>query len=319
MPSYTDDAAELIRRLLRPAAKAGDMLDTAGDAGDLARVAPPTRMQVELPMEPRTPSFEGVDAAPPSPVDLSIDSPAWGPLSKSADRYGQMRRGQTSNLRNQPLAGVAGQAIRDADAARQAQMALESSRGAAAKTAAGVGVAGAAGAAMLAGGGKKPEPATADITSTDGTAELANESRPAPVVAPDEESEKQFTETFKRQYLERDPRQQADRLIADLNERRRKAGGEVPEAPQMLTQINQLLATADERRNSRTPQQVQAAAAGSPNDSHAQASALLADLNARRQRAGGEVPDSQKVLAEVRRLQQKGDGARNARRNSRGY
>jgi hypothetical protein len=151
------------------------------------------------------------------------------------------------------------------------------------------------------------------------TAELANESRPAPVVTPSEDSEKAFTEKFKRQYLERDPRQQADRMIADLNERRRKAGGEVPEAPQMLQQINQLLATADERRNSRTPGQVQAAAAGSPNDPHAQASALLADLNARRQQAGGEVPDSQKVLAEVRRLQQKGDDMRNARRNSRGY
>jgi hypothetical protein len=359
MPSYYDDAAELIRRLLRPAAKAGDMLDTAGDAGDLARVAPP-RMQVELPVESaglkardrvdaggwpvgtpawaspsRSPSFDGLDdVASPPPVDLSLDSPSWGPLSRSADRFQQMRRGQSGNLRNQPLNAVAGQAIRDADAARQTQMALESSRGAAAKTAAGVGVAGAAGAAMLAGGGKKPEPATADITSTDGTAELANESRPAPVVAPDEESEKAFTEKFKRQYTERenkrqaqgagtypkpaaDPRAEAERLMKDLNARRMAASGEVADGAATEARIRKLMEQSNQMRNSQTPQQMQAAAAAAPQDYHAQARAMLADLNDRDSRMGGTPPDMQKVLAEVRRLNALGDEQRNARTTAR--
>lgn len=135
-----------------------------------------------------------------------------------------------------------------------------------------------------------------------------------------------FTDQFKRQYLARegkradagvggyDPRAQAQMLIEDLNNRRRRAGGEVPEAPQMIAQINELLAKSNQARNARTPQQAQAYSAKTPNDPHARAQALIADLNERRRAAGGEVPDAQRVMAEVSRLQVQGDQMRNSGR-----
>lgn len=179
---------------------------------------------------------------------------------------------------------------------------------------------------------KAPEPE--GITSTDGTADLANESRPAPAVAPSEDDEKAFTETFKRQYTARenkrkakgagtypkpqqapqqpDPREQAQVLIADLNERRRKAGGEVADAQQTMAKINSLLAQSDKIRNSRTANEAGSYAKSNPNDYHAQASAMIADLNERAKAMGGTPPDMQQTLAEVRRLQALGDQQRNA-------
>lgn len=340
MAGYYDEAADFIRRLLRPARSADDVVDAAGGVDDLLRNAPPPRMQIELPVAPaRAPSFEGIEAASPAPVDLSLDSANWGPLSKSADRFQQMRRGQSANLRNQPLNAVAGQAIRDADDARRAQIAASNNLSDAAKAgvAAGGAVAGAAGVGMMAESMKKNAGApAAGVTSTEGTAELANESRPAPQVQPDEDAEKAFTEKFKRQYTAReqkreakgqggyankpaapaqaDPRAQAHAMIADLNERRRKAGREVPEAPQMMAQINKLLAQADQQTNARTLPQAQAYAGSNPNDPLAQASALIAQLNDMRRRAGREVPQAPQIMAEVRRLQAMGDQQRNARR-----
>lgn len=346
MAGYYDEAADFIRRLIRPARRTDDVVDAAGGVDDLLRNAPPPRLQVELPVAPaRSPSFEGIEAAPPSPVDISLDSPNWGPLSKSADRFQQMRRGQSANLRNQPLNAVAGQAIRDADDARRAQIAAANNMGDAAKagTAAGAAAAGAAGVGALSNAMKKGSvataPAPAGVTSTDGTAELVNESRPAPQVEPDADAEQAFTEKFKRQYTAReqkreakgqggyankeplqtapakaDPREQAHAMIADLNERRRKAWREVPEAPQMMAQINKLLAQADQQTNARAPQQAQAYASSNQSDPHAQASALIAQLNEMRRRAGGEVPQAPQIMAEVRRLQALGDQNRNARR-----
>lgn len=147
--------------------------------------------------------------------------------------------------------------------------------------------------------------------------------QPAAAPQPDPQAEAAFTDTFKRQYLAReqkreqmgaggyDPRQQAHALIQQLNAMRRRAGGEVPEAPQMLAQINQLLAKADQQANARTTPQRQTYAAGRPNDPHAQAAVLIGQLNDMRQKAGGEVPQAAQIMAEVRRLQAMGDQQRN--------
>jgi hypothetical protein len=56
-----------------------------------------------------------------------------------------------------------------------------------------------------------------------------------------------------------------------------------------------------------TPQQAQGS-----KDPLVQAQALIAQLNEMRKKAGGEVPQAQKIMAEVRRLQAIGDQQRNA-------
>lgn len=180
------------------------------------------------------------------------------------------------------------------------------------------------------------------MTSTGGAADLAEEYRPAPVVQPtgtefppsDPNAEAAFTDQFKRQYTARenkrqaqgagtypkppmDPRAEAERLMKDLNARRMAAKGEVADGRQTEARINDLIAQSNKMRNSQTPQQAQATAAANPQDYHAQARAMLADLNERASRMGGTPPDMQKVLAEVRRLNALGDEQRNARTTAR--
>ena len=161
-----------------------------------------------------------------------------------------------------------------------------------AKVAAGAGLVGAGATAynmMPSGMRSKESEATGELTSTGGTADLAAESRPAPSVE---------TSTS--------PRDQAQALIAKLNKMRRDAGGEVPEAAQMMQEINRLMALSNQSRNAMTPQQAQGS-----KDPHIQAQALIAQLNQMRQQAGGEVPQAQQIMAEVRRLQAMGDQQRN--------
>jgi hypothetical protein len=162
-----------------------------------------------------------------------------------------------------------------------------------AKAAAGAGLVGAGAAAwnmMPSGMQSKESEAVGELDSTDGTADLAAESRPAPSVE---------TSTS--------PRDQAQALIAKLNKMRRDAGGEVPEAQQMMQEINRLMALSNQSRNAMTPQQAQGS-----RDPHIQAQALIAQLNQMRQQAGREVPQAQQIMAEVRRLQALGDQQRNA-------
>lgn len=174
---------------------------------------------------------------------------------------------------------------------------------------------------------KAPAP---EMTSTGGTADLANEARPAPVVAPQEDDEQAFTDKFKRQYTAReekrkakglggyapqpasDPRSEAQALMADLNERRRKAGGEVADARQTTARINALLSQSNQQRNSRSPSEASAYAKSNPSDYHAQAQAIISQLNEMRRQAGGEVPQARQMMAEASRLQALGDKQRNA-------
>jgi len=173
------------------------------------------------------------------------------------------------------------------------------------------------------------QPKPGDMDSTGGTAELASESRPVPAVTADDGAEQAFTNKFKRQYTARenkreasgeggyDPRQQAQALIAQLNQKRMAAGAEVPEAPQMMAQINDLLGKANNMANARAPAQSQQRATATPGDPHAQAQLLLAQLNEMRRQAGGEVPQARQIMAEVSRLQAMGDQQRNAQTTAR--
>ena len=261
-------------------------------------------------------------AAPAGP-NMDLGTPLFDQMSKSAGAFDNTLRGRTANLRNQPFAKPAQAAIKDAnDHAAKMRAAMEASaeRGEVMRDVGAVGAMGAgalaagAGAYALTGAGKAPaakadppapppapaKPAkSADdplfqdaqpLTSTGGTAELANESRPVPAVP-----------------ASTDPRAQAQELIAKLNKMRRDAGGEVPEAKEMMAEINRLMALSNQSRNAMTPQQAQGS-----DDPHSQAQALIAQLNDMRRKAGGEVPQAQQIMAEVRRLQAMGDQQRNA-------
>lgn len=126
------------------------------------------------------------------------------------------------------------------------------------------------------------------------TADLAAETRPLPKV------EAQVS-----------PRDRAMAMIDDLNARRRKAGGEVPEAKQMMGEINRLLSMSNQEVARQTSGQMPVAG----NSPREQAIRLIAQLNDMRQKAGGEVPQAPQIMAEVRRLQALADRQANARRS----
>lgn len=329
MPSYVDDAADYIRRLMQGA---GVVLPPPG-AAQVAR-------RIDGPM-PDFSNVKGLDVAPgldapdfskivdhgvPVEPNMAFGTPAWDDMARTQDAaqrvIDNLRTGRTANLRNQPFAGIGGQAIREADQARALKRkAMEASaeRGElmtdAALIGGGVAAAGGlgAGAVMLVNSGAKPPSRFSDavaaapspspahkgsaddplfspkpaLTSTSGTAELANQSRPVPEVP-----------------ASTDPREQAQAMIAKLNQMRRAAGGEVKEAPQMMADINRLLAMSDKSRNASPP--------GGAYDYHMQAQSIIAKLNAMRKQAGGEVPQAAQMMAEARRLQSMGDQRRNA-------
>lgn len=133
--------------------------------------------------------------------------------------------------------------------------------------------------------------ASGDMTDTSGTEALAEESRPVPATV---EGPPDYS--F-----------QARELMAKLNAMRRKAGGEVPEAKAMMAEINRLLDLSNKQKNAPSYEPTM------PTDYHGEAQRLLQKLNARRMEVGGEVPETQQVMAEVRRLQALGDQQRNAR------
>lgn len=333
---YMDDAAEGIRRLLtkggvvlpppgavRAAGNAADVVIDPAIAARAARQMEPDFSNVQVLPDNALPlSDPGVaaqlgDALPGGP-DMSLGSSLWDQMDKGARAYDNTLKGRTANLRNQPFAKPAQAAIQDANtnaAKMRAGMEASAARGEVMRDvgglAAGAGTAGAlaAGAYALTRPGVTPEPKAAaappqparpavdplfedkgPLTSTGGTAELANESRPVPAVQ-----------------ASTSPRDQAQELIAKLNQMRRDAGGEVPEAKQMMAEINSLMAMSNTQRNAMTPKQT----AGSE-DPHIHAQALIAQLNEMRKQAGREVPQAAQIMAEVRRLQALGDQRRNA-------
>jgi hypothetical protein len=285
MPKY-DDAATFIRGLLRRPS-AGVPMELADDVLAAARRGNPGGM-----------SFDGIDvgALDPAP-DFELGSPLWHQMDKGYRAEDNLRRGRTPNLRNQDpqLARIAGQEINARNSAATASRAADAQRAQGVRE--GLGELGAAAATVGIGAGLSSmypsgeSPAQGDMTDTSGTEDLAAESSPPPAT-PEAPADYSF---------------QARELMGKLNAMRRAAGGEVPEAKQMMAEIDRLLAMSNEQKNSPSYQPAR------PTDYHGEAQRLLQDLNARRMEAGGEVADTQKVMAEVRRLQAMGDQMRNAR------
>ncbi len=341
MPTGRSNVDDLLRRL-------GLVLP------DPSAAPPMPRRSVELPIPARVGDIavpppaavasiddaaRAMDAGAPAAPDFDLGSDLWTQMSRSSRAHDNIARAQTGNLRNQDLARIAADNINESNAAaRRAQQPtpiLTDGRKDAMAAAGLVGATGLAGTgAYMAGSAALDRTRTPDaITDTGGTAELANESRPVPEVQPapapkpaakptkkemaDNLSEQEFTDTFKQQYQARDRRMQekgqggyadpsarAKAILDDLNARRRKAGGEVPEAKQMIAEANSLLALSNQQRNAPGYKPRNAS------DPREQAQMLLQKLNADRMEAGGEVPHAAKVMAEVRRLQAEGDNMR---------
>lgn len=167
-----------------------------------------------------------------------------------------------------------------------------------------------AAAAAAAGGGlyvatqrDDDEPA---LTSTAGTADLKAETSPPPAVATEEEPPVREPAAPVRDAREpaapvMGPRERAHAMIKQLNDMRRAAGGEVPQAKAMMAEINRLLEESNRQRNAPgfDPQP--------RTDPHNQALRLTQELNDMRRRAGGEVPQAQAMMREIARLNAMGD------------
>ena len=258
------------------------------------------------------PDFSGVTRGPAlMPPDLSHASPLHLDMQAAKRRYDNMRYNRTPNLRNQDpqLTRIAGDDIRTTNAARQNQMTGDAEFSQGARNLAG---AGAGGLAVLGAANLMP----GDLSfSPDDTAGLAEESRPVPSVeaTPDEAPAMPRAAPTTPEAAPPAPEMPADysfqarELMDKLNAMRRQAGGEVPEAPQMMAEINRLFGMSNKQRNAPGYQPAM------PTDHHGQAQMLLQKLNAMRMEAGGEVPEAQQIMAEVRRHQAMGDQMRNAR------
>jgi hypothetical protein len=206
-----------------------------------------------------------------------------------------LRRGRTPNLRNQDpqLARIAGQEINATNSAARATRAADTQRAQGIRE--GLGELGAAAATVGIGAGLSSmypsgeSPAQGDMTDTSGTEDLAAESSPPPET-PEAPADYSF---------------QARELMGKLNAMRRAAGGEVPEAKQMMAEIDRLLGMSNQQRNAPSYKPPM------PTDYHAEAQMLIQKLNAMNQEMGGMSPETPKIMAEVRRLQAMGDKMRN--------
>lgn len=147
-----------------------------------------------------------------------------------------------------------------------------------------------------------PMPAGGDsaIDSTDGAADLAAETSPPPAMETQEDPMDAPV----------DYSVEARKIIDDLNTRRRAAGGEVPEAREMMAEANRLLALGNKTRR--------ATFAAAPQDDASryfqQAQGMIDQVNQMyRQGMTPNSPEVRQVMSEVRRLQQMGDSLRNRR------
>lgn len=152
---------------------------------------------------------------------------------------------------------------------------------------------------------------TAPATSEDsdvqsgGEADLAAETSPPPsILATDDVPEPTVVQAPV------DYSMQARSLINRLNDMRRAAGGEVPEAPAMMAEINRLLAMGNKTRR--------ATAVAAPQDDagqlYQQAQSMIDQVNQMYRRGmSPNSPEVQRVMAQVRQLQARGDAIRNRR------
>lgn len=275
--------------------------------------------------------LDSLDVPPAATApDFSLDSPLFRDMHKADQAYDNLRKGRTRNLRNAggELAAIAQDNIRTA-AQRSAQRARPSGSGAA--KAAAIAGAGAGVGLMLA-------PKDLGLTESGNPADLREESasdilsRPELPMVPQEDiriPKKTFYEMDGRPFDEgvrgglpeselmnpvaqpADYSMQARELINKLNAMRRAAGGEVPEAPAMMREINRLMELGNKQRN--TPS-YQIPASDPARDPYQKAKNLIAQVN-NMYRAGytQNSPEVQRVMAEVRRLHAEGDAIRNRR------
>lgn len=149
-------------------------------------------------------------------------------------------------------------------------------------------------------------PATADepAFTSGGEADLVEEARPAPKVAATEETPQPTVKQGPQDYS-----MQARALINRLNDMRRAAGGEVPEAKAIMAEVNRLIAMGNAQR--REPTFVPGDDASSK---YKQAQGLINQVNALyRQGRTPNSPDVQALMRQVRQLQSEGDAMRNRR------
>lgn len=136
-------------------------------------------------------------------------------------------------------------------------------------------------------------------------ADLAAESRPGPSVGVTDEVPEPTTLQAPRDYS-----MEARALINSLNDMRRTAGGEVPEAPAIMQEVNRLLAMGNQTR--------EATYVAAPQDdagrAYQQAQGLIDQVNQMyRQGMSPNSPEVQRIMAQVRQLQAQGDAIRNRR------
>lgn len=264
---------------------------------------------------PRTLDTLDVPPAPPSAPDMSLDSPLFRDMYKADQAYDNLKKGRTANLRNSggDLARIAGENIRRADeAARQAQKTSKLQddlqkigvAGGLAAAAGGIGLMAtpdtAPKAAAKAPPAKQPE---AVLDSSGDTADLVEETRPAPKVPVQDDVQPKVAKA------PTDYSAQARELINRLNDMRRQAGGEVPQAKEMMAEIDRLLALGNEQRREPDFQPGDDASA-----KFKQAQAILDQLNAMyREGLSPQSQQAQQMMAQVRKLQAEGDAMRNSR------
>lgn len=254
--------------------------------------------------------------APPATPDMGIETDLFGDMYKSAGAHDNLRKGRTPNLRNSggDLARIAGDNIRRADdAARQARQTAKLQDDLLKIGVAG-GVAGVAGGVGMmampdtapgasAKGPSKPAPEEDDLLTSGNPADLVEETRPAPKVPARDDVEPQVAKA------PTDYSAQARVLINRLNDMRRAAGGEVPQAKEMEAEIERLLAMGNEQR--REPDFQPADDASSR---FKQAQELINQLNAMyREGLSPNSPQAQQLMAQIRKLQAEGDAMRNSR------
>lgn len=328
MPNIADDVVDFIRRM-----KLGGQLDEAMAAGrktdpeamrylgDLSEQERAWYTRFGFEPEAVNPPDVGVvgraaramDGGSPAPPDMELDSPLFRDMYKADQAYDNLKKGRTANLRNSggDLARIAGENIRRADEAAKQARATGKLQDDLQK----IGVA--AGGAAVAGGlgylatpdtapkaaAKRPDPPVTDLDSSGNPADLVEETRPAPKVPVQDEAKPEVAKAPTDYSL------QARQLINRLNDMRREAGGEVPQAKEMMAEIDRLLALGNEQRREPDFQ---------PGDDASskfkQAQAIIDQLNAMyRQGLSPQSPQAQKMMAEVRKLQAEGDAMRNSR------
>lgn len=258
--------------------------------------------------------------APSRAADMSLGSPLFDDMSRAADAMNPGRLRQRANVipggrRGSP--NPAGDLKRIA--AQNIEEAADASRAAGAAGRRNSALANAAGAAAVVGGaaglGYMAQPGTAPGSrkpKKDSNQDLTESGNPADLQEPPVRDPR--SETLAGPPAE-DYSMQARQLINQLNDMRRKAGGEVPQAPQMMKEINRLLALGDKQRN--TPG-YKIPASDPARDPYQQARTLIDQVNNMYSQGFSESdPRVQKIMARVRELQSQGDAMRNNRKNYR--